>query len=146
MKIEWLILADAAQVVGGKLYLMGGGWTRLWVNSAFPVQKHIAIAASFQIDWNETNERHPVTIEIASADGKVLATVGGEVEAGRPAGAVAGEAQRVQLAAEMGLTFESSGTYEISARMAGQEPTRLTFAVLPGPMLQMRPQPGQGAA
>ena len=26
MEIEWLILADSAQIVGNKLYLLGGGW------------------------------------------------------------------------------------------------------------------------
>ena len=37
--IEWLILADAAEVVGGKLYLMGGGWDRLTVNSQHSCQE-----------------------------------------------------------------------------------------------------------
>ena len=29
MDVEWLILADAAQVNGNKLYLLEGGWDRL---------------------------------------------------------------------------------------------------------------------
>ena len=45
MEIEWLILADAAQVTGNKLYLLGGGWDRLNVNRDFPVNQHCAIAA-----------------------------------------------------------------------------------------------------
>ena len=31
MEVDWLILADSAQVTGGKLYMLGGGWDRLTV-------------------------------------------------------------------------------------------------------------------
>ena len=33
MEVEWLILADSAQVIGNKLYLLGGGWDQLAVNT-----------------------------------------------------------------------------------------------------------------
>jgi len=39
MEVEWLILADAAQVVGNKLYLMGGGWDKLTINNVFPADQ-----------------------------------------------------------------------------------------------------------
>jgi hypothetical protein len=29
--LDYLLVADGAQVVGGKLYLLGGGWDRLTV-------------------------------------------------------------------------------------------------------------------
>src|SRR5688500_1930861 len=42
MEVEWLILADSAQVIGGKLFLLGGGWDVLTVNTSFPWQQRCA--------------------------------------------------------------------------------------------------------
>ena len=46
--IEWLILADAAEVVGGKLYVMGGGWDRLTVHSQ-SAKKNLAVALALRV-------------------------------------------------------------------------------------------------
>ncbi|HEV8633688.1 MAG TPA: hypothetical protein VG370_05525 [Chloroflexota bacterium] len=87
MEVEWLILADAAQVLGGKLFLLGGGWDVLTVNSAFPLQQRCAVAVALRVPWNETNQRHQVEIEIEDEDGQhELFSVGAEVEVGRRPG------------------------------------------------------------
>jgi hypothetical protein len=132
MKVEWLILADAAQVVGNKLYLMGGGWDVLTVNQTFPVTQRCAVAASFLVPWSETNVRHNIEIEIQDEDGKELAKIAGQFEVGRPAGIPVGTEQRTQIAADMGLTFEKPGIFVIIARSAGTEEGRLTFRVAGG--------------
>ena len=146
MKVEWLILADAAQIVGGKLYLMGGGWDNLIVNTRFPFDQRLAVAASFQIDWNETNEPHNVAVEITTADGQTLAAFGGKVEAGRPPGIPIGQAQRAQLAAEVTLPIAGPGTYEITVRVPGQDPTQIHFNVVAGPFLGLQRPSAEGAA
>ena len=61
MEIEWLILAEAAQVVGQKLYLLGGGWDRLSIAKT-PMYYNMAVAASFKVPWNETNVKHSFEI------------------------------------------------------------------------------------
>ena len=132
MKVEWLILADAAQVVGNKLYLMGGGWDVLTVNSGFPVQRHFAIAASFRVPWNETNQRHDFEIEIATEDGETVGKMQGHFEVGRPPGIRLGQDQRTQIAAEMDLRLKSAGTYVIMARVQGHEEERVAFNVVEG--------------
>lgn len=145
MKVEWLILADGAQVVGNKLYLLGGGWDVLTVNSGFPLQHRLAVAASFKVEWNETNQRHNFEIEIQNKDGKTLAKVDGQFEVGRPAGIRPGQEQRMQLAADWGLQLDSPGTYVVIARLEGQEDARTHFNVVPGPGLAMK-KPEKGAA
>jgi hypothetical protein len=75
--VEWLILADSAQVVGGKLYLLGGGWDLLTVNQPFPVTRRSGLAASFRVPWTDTNFRHNVNITISDADGQELAKIDG---------------------------------------------------------------------
>jgi hypothetical protein len=129
MKTEWLILADSAQIVGGKLYLLGGGWDTLTVSSPFPVSRRCAVAASFSVPWNETNEKQNVEIEIVSEDGKELARMTGEIEVGRPAGTLPGSQQRAQLAADMMLEFKEAGLFAIVARVAGEEQARTSFRV-----------------
>ncbi|HEY7270508.1 MAG TPA: hypothetical protein VH951_11830, partial [Dehalococcoidia bacterium] len=90
MDVEWLILADAAQIANNKLFLMGGGWDVLTVNGAFPARQHCALAASFRIPWNETNYRQAVEILIATEDQQELAKAQMQIEVGRPAGIPAG--------------------------------------------------------
>ena len=73
---EWLMLADYAEVIAGKLYLHGGGWDRLTVGSEFPTAKIIGIAASFVVPWNETNKKIAARIEIQTQDGAIVGKPG----------------------------------------------------------------------
>ena len=143
MEVEWLILADAAQVVGNKLYLMGGGWDVLSVQSGFPVQQRCGIAAAVRVPWSETNTRHTLELEVMNEDGKSLGRITGQFEVGRPAGIPLGQDQRVQVAADLNLQLESAGGYAIMARIDGQEARRTPFTVVAGPSVKPRgPQPG----
>lgn len=62
MKAEWLMLADWAEIIGNKLYLMGGGWDYLQHSGTFPYTQQCALAASFVVPWDETNQRHAFVI------------------------------------------------------------------------------------
>jgi hypothetical protein len=141
VQVEWLILADHAEIVGGKLYLMGGGWDRLTVNSGFPITKPVGLAAACRVPWNETNQPQNVEIEIQTDDGASVGKVNAQFEVGRPPGMKAGQDQRFQLAANLPLTLAGPGSYVIVARVEGQEAERVPFNVMAGPMLQARQQP-----
>jgi hypothetical protein len=146
MDVEWLILADAAQVVGAKLYLLGGGWDRLTVNRPFPVDQRLGIAVSMLVGWNETNRKHDFEVEIVSEDPstevpKSLVKVGGQCEIGRPPGIQAGQDQRFQIAVEMNLKIESPGTKTVITRIEGEEKRRIHFNVSAGPNAVTPPNP-----
>ncbi len=112
ISVDFLILADAAQVQGDKLYLLGGGWSIVWAKS-FPARHQVAVAAGILVPWLETNARHRFRI-VAQAEGGVsLGEIGGEFEQGRPAGLPAGATQRVMLTATMNLQFERAGDISI---------------------------------
>ena len=130
--IEWLILADAAQVMEGKLYLLGGGWSVVTAQQPFPVQQRLGIAAAVRVPWHETNQRHPIEIEVLTDDGSSLARIGAELEAGRPPGLPPGD-QRVQLAIELMVPIERAGSYAVVARVDGAEGARTVFHVLKPP-------------
>lgn len=131
--VEWLILADAAQVVSNKLYLLGGGWDVLTINRPLPLTHPVAIALSIRVPWNETNQKHDVEVEIGTEDGKTLATIGAQLEVGRPPGIRPGQDQRAQLAVNVGLQIERPGIYVIIGRIAKQELARTYFNVVLGP-------------
>ena len=130
MEIEWLMIADAAEVVGNKLYLLGGGWDRMSVNTAFPLNKQIGIALSFKVPWVETNERHQFEIEVATDDAQTLHKASGEIEVGRPTGIPPGTDQRVQMAATANIRFKQAGQYVIIARIDGEDSKRVGFHVV----------------
>jgi len=136
LETDWIILADAAEVVNNKLYLIGGGWEALTIDSGFPVQHPCAVAVSFKVPWNETNQQHNIEIEIADQDGKPLVAINGQVEVGRPPGIPLGQAQTVRMAVALALHLEHPGTYVIVSRIEGQESRRIQFYVVPGPLLK----------
>jgi hypothetical protein len=135
VEIEWLILADSAQVTGNKLYLLGGGWDRLNVSKDFPVNQRCAIAVAIKIPWNDTNLKHVFEVEVLGEDQiteapQSLAKINGQFEVGRPVGIPAGQDQRIQMAIDMGLRLDGPGTKTVIARIDGEEMKRLYFTVM----------------
>lgn len=136
MEVEWLILGDAAQVLGNKLYLLGGGWDSLVVNT-IPANQAVAIAASFRVPWSDTNQPHSVEIEIVNEDNQnepPLLRFGAQVEVGRLPGTPPGSDQRTQLAVNGVLTFRSLGNYAVVARVESETGKKLPFRVVRGPL------------
>ena len=134
MEVEWLILADAAQVVANKLYMLGGGWDRLKGSKGFPFNQKLAVAMSVKVPWNETNDRHNFEVEIISEDEnteepKSMAKIGGQFEVGRPVGVLPGQDQRIQLAIDLFLKIDNPGIKIIIARINGIESRRVVFNV-----------------
>ncbi len=146
MDIEWLILADSAQVVGNKLYMLGGGWDRLIVNKGLPVTRQVAIAVSFKVPWSETNEKHSFEIEIATEDGKSLGKSNGQFEIGRPVGVQPGQDQRTQIALEISMNIAQFGTFVINALVNEEVKRSVPFNIVQGPSLQASRQAKPGDA
>ncbi len=90
MKVT-ILLADAAEAVNGKLYVLGGGWSIIG-----PEPAPMAIALKIEVPWDRGNDVHSLQLRLVDADGEpVLAegpegeqpiVVDAEFETGRPAG------------------------------------------------------------
>lgn len=105
---DFLILADAAQVQGDKLYMLGGGWSTIRVKQV-PAQHQMAVAAGILVPWLDTNVKHRFRIVLRTDDAQTtFGQVEGEFEQGRPAGVPAGTTQRVMLAINMGIRLEKA--------------------------------------
>lgn len=139
MRLEWLVLADAAQLIGGKLFLLGGGWETMMVNT-LPVQHQMALALAFDVTWNETNHKHQFEVKIQDQDGNERAKIQGAFEVGRPPGIPAGQSQRFQLVVPANLVFEQLGTYEIRVILQDEEQHPVRFHVAAGPLFGVAQQ------
>lgn len=86
-----MMLADFAQVVGGKLYIMGGGWS---IRMPQPIPS--ALAIKIEVPWGEANKKHTMKVELVDEDfrpvmiptpeGDKPLSVISEFEVGRPPG------------------------------------------------------------
>lgn len=129
--VEWMILADYAEVVGGKLYLAGGGWDTISVGTGFPTNRMIGIAVAVSVPWNRTNEPHTFGIEIQDEDARsTLAKLDGRLEVGRPPGFPRGQPQRAQLALNLSIHFDGPGGFVVITRVDGEEDSQTPFRVV----------------
>ncbi|MBI4728610.1 MAG: hypothetical protein HY775_03805 [Acidobacteria bacterium] len=136
-EIEFLILADHAEAVGGKLYLTGAGWTDSWrgpqpEGQPLPIT-HFGIAVSVLVAWTETNRPQHLRMRIENEDGTTQhATVEGDIEVGRPPGLPPGSDQRAVLAVNANVQFPSPGGYRIVAEV-GEGVRTVSFRVHDAP-------------
>jgi len=136
LDVDAFLLADAAEVVNGKLYLMGGGWTSCTPRDGlnYPFEKVIASAITISVAYQETNEEHKFALEFRDADEKPLGPrIDGGFTVGRPPELVPGMSQLVQFAGAVPVTLPEAGTYTLVLTLDGQEVKRVHFQSLPKP-------------
>ena len=130
VNIHALMLADSAQAVDGKLYILGGAWNMLRFPQ-FPASLIVGIAVAIDVDWNETNQRHHLDIHFEDADGNAMEPrIGADFEAGRPPGAIAGAELRIVLAVNGPISIPAAGTYAAVASVGGEELARSRFQAI----------------
>jgi hypothetical protein len=108
-----LVLCDYAEAVNGKVYIMGGGWNVLWA-ADLPV--NMSIAALVTVPWDQTNQRHAITLELLTDEGEKVefqeqpVVLSGEFEVGRPPGVKPGTSFNSPFVWNLsGLTLPAGG-------------------------------------
>ena len=131
MDLESVLIADYADVAGGKLYLVGGGWDTTTVQ-AIPAQVRMAVSVGVRIGWEETNRPVPVRITVVDDDMHELARLEAQVNVGRPPHLLPGSTQLAQVAVNLAVNVTKAGGHVVIVR-AGDEPEpverRLPFRV-----------------
>jgi hypothetical protein len=113
-----MLLCDAAQAVGGKLYVLGAGW-----NLIGPDPTPSALAFQIDVPWDQANRKQRLKIVLVSDDGQpvMVSTPTGnapaelttEFEVGRPPGLRPGTPLSVVLAINIGpIPLKPEGRYE----------------------------------
>lgn len=139
MKVT-MLLADSAQAVDGKLYILGGGWS-LTGPEAIPS----AIAVKIEIPWDEANKKHALKLVLVDADGRpvkvptptgeVPVELGTDFEVGRPPGLKPGTALDFVFAVNIGpLPLAPDGRYvwRLSIDERTDQDWELVFSTRPG--------------
>jgi hypothetical protein len=132
-----MILADFAQVIGGKLYIMGGGWS---VTS--PQTPLSAIAIKVEVPWTHSNQDHEFRLElledghqpvlVQTPEGNTQVLLGGKFQVGRPAGIPQGTPLDVPLAANIPpLPLKPGTRYVWKLSIDNEETTRVAFWTIP---------------
>lgn len=134
-----MLLADAAQEVGGKLYILGGGWS-----VCGPQPTPMAIATRIEVPWDQANRRFSWQLALLDADGNPvnLATpegerpveVGGEFEVGRPPGLLPGTPLDMALTVTFGpLPLPAGNRYVWRLNIDGrsEEDWNVSFSTRP---------------
>ena len=121
-----LLLADAAQAIDNKLYILGGGWS---VTGPDPSPSALAIA--LKVPWDEANRRHDLRVELLDSDGHPVRLGAAEegqrfviesnFEVGRPPGLRPGTPIDLGLAINVGpVPLPPGGRYEWRLSIDGQ--------------------------
>ena len=154
-----VFLADAAQVdASGKVNALGLGWR----SCPSPVPA-FTIVIVLDIDWDETNTPHRLTIELLTQDGQPATATGpfgpqpiwfqATAEAGRAVGAVPGTSVRMPFAISIGAGLQlEPGLYQWRVSVEGFPDAtatesfnfQLARASGPPPPQQQPPQPPHG--
>jgi hypothetical protein len=113
MKI-FMILADAAQEVNGKLFILGGGWDV--AGSPIPA---MSVAVKAEIPWTSTNKKLNWSLKLINEDGNSIADdagnivgTAGQIEVGRPPGHPEGAPISFPMALNINNLSLASGRYE----------------------------------
>src|SRR6266540_1398453 len=130
-----LLLCDAAQEVGGKLYVLGGGWS---VIQAPDVPVPITLAIKLAVPWDMANRPHTIRAALMDSDGVAIDLGNGPVQAegqfevGRPPGVKPGTPLDVPFVLPFGFLALAAGSYVWLLEVNGDPVARQPFVVLPG--------------
>ena len=126
------MVADAVQAVGGKLYVLGGGWDMLWVGS-FPARHPLmGIGIRIRVPWSHINE-FSLSVDLVDEDGKSLfgekrfsQRIKVTRRIGRPAGSDTGVTRAFTF---NNLLFPKPGGYAFPIFVGSTEVARIRFRV-----------------
>jgi|SRR5215472_7874872 len=139
MDLDFLLVADRAEAVNGKLYLLGGGWDRITLPH-YPGPANFDVALGVLVGYTETNEKHEFQLRLEDDDNQVvLGPVAGQFELGRPPGLKPAQAQRFMVAVRGPFVLPRPACYHWVATLDGRQVGRTTFWADPAPV-----QPARG--
>ncbi len=134
-----MLLCDFAQEVGGKLYVLGGGWS---IYRGSPVT--MALAVKIGVPWDGANVPHQFSARLVTEDGADPALPGpegstvatriefqGQFEAGRPPGVAPGSELDAPWVVNLAGLPLAPGRYEWQLHIDGEQTDRAVFSVVP---------------
>lgn len=131
-----MLLCDAAQVVGDKLYILGGGWSYLWLPQPAPPVS-FATAVDLALPWEYANRRLNLVMRIVTEDFQEFVPEGadepvraeGHVVAGRAPTARPGAALHIPMVIPFAPMQLDQGGYVCELLVDGESVAQAGFQV-----------------
>ncbi len=120
-EVDYLLVADRAEVVNGKLYIMGGAWDRI-SPTAFPHRMIMGIALGVRIPFAYTDDQHTVAVELLQSEQRLVGFEA-KLTTGRPPG-MAGMDMLVPMAFNIPVAIPAEGQVVLRAAVDGRAPRR----------------------
>jgi hypothetical protein len=132
VRLDTFLLADAAAATpDGKLYIHGGGITRL-TTSALPLLATLAVVVRFQMEPKDFRTDHTFSLSLSDPDGSVvLPPVPIEFPKQTRPQLPKGEETFLQVALNLGaVTFSRAGAYKLKFAADGHTVRQMTLPVV----------------
>jgi hypothetical protein len=135
MRLTSAMLADAAQVQAGKLFVLGGGFDTISVRSVPAVHRSLTLAMVAEIDPDERQRDLELTIQLIDEDGtSVGVEAKGRLRVGAPPNLPPGSSSVVPIVSPFhNITFPDAKGYAFVVSLNDNELARITFRVVQVP-------------
>lgn len=80
MEVDYAFLADSAEVINGKTYVMGGSIDTIWTKQVPAICPKMSFILKLEFEASEIGRKHKLEIQIMDEDGKVMTSIGGDME------------------------------------------------------------------
>ncbi len=129
MRLTAAMLADAAQVTAGKLYVLGGAFDTITARTFPVVYRSLAVVLVAEVGPADRNRDLELEIALFDEDGADLGVRSrGNLRVGAPASIPAGAASVVPLVGAFGnVRFPEPGGYVFVVTHDGEELARIPF-------------------
>jgi len=135
MRLTSAMLADAAQVQSGKLFVLGGGFDTISVRSLPAVHRSLTLAMVAEVDPDERQRDLELMIKLMDEDGNDLGVEAkGRLRVGAPPNLPPGSASIVPIVSPFhNITFPTAKGYAFVVSLNDHELARIAFRVVAQP-------------
>jgi hypothetical protein len=132
MKLTSAMLADAAQVQSGKLFVLGGGFDTISVRKLPATHRSLSLAMVAEVGPDERQQDLELIVQLVDEDGaEVGVTAKGKLRVGAPPNLPPGSPSVVPIVSPFhNVTFPEAKGYAFVISMNGTELTRVKFRVV----------------
>jgi hypothetical protein len=126
------MLADAAQVQGGKLFVLGGGFDTISARTLPVVHRNLTVALVAEVDPDERHRNLEIMITLIDEDGRELGVEAkGKMRVGAPPNLPPGSSSIVPIVSPFyNVRFEEAKGYAFIVSYEDEELARITFRVV----------------
>ena len=132
MKLTSAMLADAAQVQSGKLYVLGGGFDTISVRKLPATHRSVSLAMVAEVGPDERQQDLELVVQLVDEDGAELGVMAkGKLRVGAPPNLPPGSPSIVPIVSPFhNVTFPEAKGYAFVVSMNDTELTRVKFRVV----------------